>query len=252
MQIPTHCVVGKHFIGIGLVANLLLPPLRGVVRLLIDIGNFIATVAVISTLAKRRLVLCDGHLPAVESGTIINVVRSGIKLQCRSDCVRVAIGTAACHKVRNTLVDFDFVVLNAAFGGFSLGYIRKIVAKPRPFGIRRLALYLYKPFVGAIRRLIVIPKLLAGVLPLGIDFASICHLARIGIGLSKGIVRRARARASVAKTLQQARMGEDRFVLLAGQADLLKLRRHLIGIFSHAESAEERGCRRGPIRVATG
>ena len=133
------------------------------------------------------------------------------------------------------------MVLDAILGDFSLVNVRKIVTKPRILGICRLVINRHQTTIGAIRRFVVIPKLLAGVLPLGIDFASICHLARIGIGigLSKGVVCRARAGGRVAKTLQQARMGKNRIALLAGQADLLKLCRHLIGICIVAQASKQ-------------
>ena len=249
-----HGFVAQRLRGIGrCIAVLLLPFTLAWIALLIDVHDLVVGIW-LGAPSHTKLGLIGGNsdFPAIQRHAVVDVVSDGVHFRRVLNGVRIAIRTASRHQVRDALVNLDFVILDAILGDFSLGYIRKIVAKPRPFGIRRLALYLYKPFVGAIRRLIVIPKLLAGVLPLGIDFASICHLARIGFSPSKGIVRRARTRAFVAKTLQQARMGEDRIVLFAGQADLLKLRRHLIGIFSHAESAEERGCRRVPFRITKG
>ena len=135
------------------------------------------------------------------------------------------------------------MILNAILGVFSLVNIRKIVTKPRSDVIIRLTVNRHNAAIGAIRRFVVIPKLLARVLRTPINLGSVGHLARKGIGLSKGVVCRTRTRASVAKTLQQARMGEDRIVIFAGQADLLKLRRHLIGIFVIAQSAKQAGSR---------
>ena len=258
MQIPTHRIVGKRIIGIGRVVSLLLPLLRSVIRLLIDIGNFVFSATAVSTLTKRRLVLCDGHLPAIEGGAVVNVVRGSIEFRCRCNHVWVAIGTAACHKVRNALVDFDFVVLNTVLRDLTLSHIGKIVAKPRPLGIRRVVLNLHEPLVGAIRLFVVIPKLLAGVFAIRrVDLFTERDLVFDLIIFNEGIHGRARLAFAVAKALEQARMSENGPVcrILARGArhvNLVERRRHLVGIFSHAKSTEERGCRRGSIRVPTG
>ena len=185
------------------------------------------------------MVLYDSNFPAVKSGAVVDVVRRRIELRCRGNRVRVAIGAATHREVRNALVDFDFVVLNAVLGGFSLGYIGKIIAEPLCFNVCLLGIIrLYQAFIGAIRHFVVIPKLLASVfLALGIDFASVRHITGHGIGLGKGIVRS--TRGCIAKALQQARVGENRIALLARQAYLLKLCCDLIRILVIAQIAEQ-------------
>ena len=200
--------------------------------------------------AKRALVGDNGNLPAIQRHTIVDVVGDGVHFRRVLNGIRIAICAASLYQLWNALVDFHFVILDAILGGFSLVNIRKVVTEPRPDVTVLLTINRHIAANGAIRRFVVIPKLLARVLlVLGIDFVSVRHHSGIGIGLSKGVIRRACARTFVAKTLQQARMGEDRIVLLAGQADLLKLRRHLIGLTAYTKLSEQRRSRLGATRV---
>ena len=218
-----HGFVAQRLRGIGrCIAVLLLPFVISTVRLLIDVHDLVVgpravDLRFVTPLAQSGLIGGNSDFPAIQRHAVVDVVSDGVHFRRVRNGVRIAIRTASRHQVRDALVNLDFVILDAILGGFSLVNIRKIVTKPRILGICRLFINRHQAIRGGIGFFIVIPKLLARVfLVLGIDFASICHLARIGIVLSKGIVRRARARASVAKTLQQARMGEDRFVPLAG------------------------------------
>ena len=251
LHIAVHGFVAQRLRGIGRrVSGLLLPFIIGTVRLLVDVRNLIVgRVIAAAASAEPTLVGDNGDLPAVKRRHVINVVGNGIHLRRVCDGIRIAVGTTSHYQLWNALVDFNFVILDAILGGFSLVNIRKVVTEPRPDVTVLLTINRHIAAHGTIRRFVVIPELLARVLRTPINLGSVGHLARIAIGLSKGVVRRARARASVAKTLQQARMGEDRIVLLAGQADLLKLRRHLIGLTAYTKLSEQRRSRLGATRV---
>ena len=252
LHIAVHGFVAQRLRGIGRrVSGLLLPFIIGTVRLLVDVRNLIVgRVIAAAASAEPTLVGDNGDLPAVKRRHVINVVGNGIHLRRVCDGIRIAVGTTSHYQLWNALVDFNFVILDAILSGFSPVNIRKVVTEHGGIDIRRLIPSLHQAIRSVIRRFVVVPKLLAGVfLTLCIDFASVRHHCGIGIGLSKGVVRRTRARASVAKTLQQARMGEDRIVLLAGQADLLKLCRHLIGLTAYTKLSEQRRSRLGATRV---
>ena len=240
-----HGFVAQRLRGIGRrVSGLLLPFIIGTVRLLVDVRNLIVgRVIAAAASAEPTLVGDNGDLPAVKRRHVINVVGNGIHLRRVCDGIRIAVGTTSHYQLWNALVDFNFVILDAILGGFSLVNIRNVVTEPRPDVTVLLTINRHKAAIGAIRRFIVIPKLLARVLRTPINLGSVGHLARIGISPSKGVVRRARARASVAKTLQQARMGEDRIVVFAGQADSLKLYIDLIRILVIAQSTKQTGSR---------
>ena len=249
LDIAVHHLVGKRGRRISGVAGLLFPLLPSVFRLLIDVRNLIVGFIVAAASTERTLVGGNGDLPTVERSLVVDVVGDGVHLRRVLNGIRIAICAASLYQLWNALVDFNFMILDAALGGLSLINIRKIATKPRPDVTVLLTINRHIADNGAIRRFVVIPKLLARVLRTPINLGSVGHLACIGIGLSKGVVRRTRARASVAKTLQQARMGEDRIVLLAGQADLLKLRRHLIGLTAYTKLSEQRRSRLGATRV---
>ena len=252
LHIAVHGFVAQRRCGIGRrVSGLLLPFIIGTVRLLVDVRNLIVgRVIAAAARAEPTLVGDNGDLPAIKRRHVINVVGNGIHLRRVCDGIRIAVGTTSRYQLWNALVDPNFVVLNARLVGFSLINIRKEVTKHGGIDIRRLIPSLHQAIRGVIRRFVVIPKLLAGVfLTLCIDFASVRHHSGIGIGLSKGVIRRARARTFVAKTLQQARMGENRIALLAGQADSLKLCRHLIGLTAYTKLSEQRRSRLGATRV---
>ena len=244
-----HHLVGKRGRRISGVAGLLFPLLPSVFRLLIDVRNLIVGFIVAAASTERTLVGGNGDLPTVERSLVVDVVGDGVHLRRVLNGIRIAICAASLYQLWNALVDFNFMILDAALGGLSLINIRKIATKPRPDVTVLLTINRHIADNGAIRRFVVIPKLLARVLRTPINLGSVGHLACIGISLSKGVVRRTRARASVAKTLQQARMGEDRIVLSAGQADLLKLRRHLIGLTAYTKLSEQRRSRLGATRV---
>ena len=249
LDIAVHHLVGKRGRRISGVAGLLFPLLPSVFRLLIDVRNLIVGFIVAAASTERTLVGGNGDLPTVERSLVVDVVGDGVHLRRVLNGIRIAICAASLYQLWNALVDFNFMILDAALGGLSLINIRKIATKPRPDVTVLLTINRHIADNGAIRRFVVIPKLLARVLRTPINLGSVGHLACIGISLSKGVVRRTRARASVAKTLQQARMGEDRIVLLAGQADLLKLRRHLIGLTAYTKLSEQRRSRLGATRV---
>ena len=241
LHIAVHGFVAQRRCGIGRrVSGLLLPFIIGTVRLLVDVRNLIVgRVIAAAASAESTLVGDNGDLPAIKRRHVINVVGNGIHLRRVCDGIRIAVGTTSRYQLWNALVDPNFVVLNARLVGFSLINIRKEVTKHGGIDIRRLIPSLHQTIRGVIRRFVVIPKLLAGVfLTLCIDFASVRHHSGIGIGLSKGVIRRARARTFVAKALQQARMGENRIAILAGQADSLKLCRHLIGLTAYTKLSE--------------
>ena len=242
LHIAVHGFVAQRRCGIGRrVSGLLLPFIIGTVRLLVDVRNLIVgRVIAAAASAQSTLVGDNGDLPAIKRRHVINVVGNGIHLRRVCDGIRIAVGTTSRYQLWNALVDPNFVVLNARLVGFSLINIRKEVTKHGGIDIRRLIPSLHQAIRGVIRRFVVIPKLLAGVfLTLCIDFASVRHHSGIGIGLSKGVIRRARARTFVAKALQQARMGENRIAILAGQADSLKLCRHLIGLTAYTKLSEQ-------------
>ena len=239
-----HGFVAQRLRGISrCIAGLLLPFFISTVRLLIDVHDLVFGICLVSpSHAKLGLIGGNSDFPAIQRHAVVDVVGDGVHLRRILDGIRIAIRTASRHQIRNALVDFNFVVLHTVLGGLSLIHIREIVAELGSANVRRLIPNRHQAVIGAIRRFVVIPKLLAGVLLiLGIDFASVRHHTGIGIGIgfSKGIVRRSRARVCIAKALQQACAGEDRIVRQTRQAYLLKLCRDLIGTLVIAQATKQ-------------
>ena len=255
LHIAVHGFVAQRLRGIGRIVYFFLPLTLAWVVLLIDVHDLVVGpravgLRFVTPLAQPGLIGGNSDFPAIQRHAVVDIVGDGVHFRRVLNGIRIAICAASLYQLWNALVDFNFVILDAILGGFSLVNIRKVVTEPRPDVTVLLTINRHIAAHGTIRRFVVIPKLLARVLlVLGIDFASVRHHSGIGLGLSKGVIRRARARTFVAKTLQQARMGENRIAILAGQADSLKLCRHLIGLTAYTKLSEQRRSRLGATRV---
>ena len=133
-----HGFVAQRLRGIGRIADLFLPFFTGIVCLLIDVRSLVAGRPVFAVSAKLALIGGNGDFPAIQCHAIVDVVGDGVHLRRVLNGVRIAIRTASRQQIRDALVNFNFVVLDAVLGDLPLIYIRKIAAELRGVGVRRL------------------------------------------------------------------------------------------------------------------